>query len=235
MSNAPDINSTPITLNHRQIEVVNKFKYLGSYININGGCSEEIQCRIASASAVFAQLWKPLWKRKEIHRKTKIFIYDALVWSVLLYGCETWPLKVTEAHALNTFEHRCLRSILGLRLSDRIPNTIIRQRCDQKYDTTSIIQRRRLTWFGHVCRRPALIFPNQSLRCKPAPDWRKRHGGQAKTWLNTVKSDLEPIGRFQRHGRRWDPSWLEIIAPLTQDRNLWNSTVCQILSPGRAT
>jgi hypothetical protein len=102
MSNAPEINSTPITLNHRQLEVVNKWKYIGSYININSKCSGEIQCRIASASTVFPHFWKPLWKKK-IHRKAKILIYDALVRSILLYGCKTWPLKVTKAHALNTF------------------------------------------------------------------------------------------------------------------------------------
>ena len=56
MSNAPNINFTPITLNQSQIEVVKKFKYLVSYIDIYGRWSEEIQCHTASTSAVFVQL-----------------------------------------------------------------------------------------------------------------------------------------------------------------------------------
>ena len=99
MSNVPDINSTPTTLEQSQIEVVNQLEYLGSYININSGYSKEILCCGASASAVFTQLWKLLCKWKEIYQKTKKLY---LQWpSPISLTVQLWDLAVKSHQSMH--------------------------------------------------------------------------------------------------------------------------------------
>ncbi|XP_065561282.1 uncharacterized protein LOC136043021 [Artemia franciscana] len=97
-------------------------------------------------------------------------MYNALVLSVLLYGCETWPLRAGEVNDLNVFHHKCLRCILGLRLSDRVSNDVIRRRCSDIPLVFDVVKARRLRWFGHT--RNPLRTRRRSLEDK------KRHGYQ---------------------------------------------------------
>ena len=223
------MDETPVTLNGNQIEDVQSFKYLGSMVNPAGESSEEIQSRISSAWSVFLQLRKYLWKRSEISPRTKLRVYEAMVLSVLLYGCETWSLKVAEALSLNIFNHKCLRYVLGIRLSDRISNEEVRRRCGDRPLVSDIVKHRRLRWFGHTMRRPDDHISKICLKCLPLPAWKKRAGGLKKTWLAIVKSDLEPIGGFRKYGRRWDRQWLEMVEPATLERNLWKETCRHLL------
>ena len=223
------MDETPVALNGNQIEDVQSFKYLASMVNPAGESSEEIQSRISSAWSVFLQLRKYLWKRSELSLRTKLRVYEAMVLSVLLYGCEKWSLKAAEALSLNIFNHKCLRYILGIRLSDRISNEEVRRRCGDRPLVSDIVKHRRLRWFGHTMRRPDDHISKKCLKCLPLPAWKKRAGGQKKTWLATVKSDLEPIGGFRKYSRRMDRQWLELVEPATLEQNLWKETCRHLL------
>ena len=190
-------------------------------INATGESSEEIRNRISSAWNVFLQLKNSLWKRSEISPRTKLRVYEAMVLSVLLYGCETWSLKAAEASNLDVFHHKCLRYILGIRLSDRVSNEEVRRRGGDHPLVSDVVKMRRLRWFGHTMRRSEEHITKKCLKCLPLPAWKKKAGGQKKTWLATVKADLEPIGGFRKFGRRWDRHWLEIMEPATLEPNLW--------------
>ena len=169
------LDETPITLNGIPIEDVQNFKYLGSLINPKGEALSEIQNRISTAWAAFIPLRK-------------------------CYGCKTWPLRAGEANNLNIFHHKCLCCILGLRLSDRVPNDVIRRRCGDIPLVSDVVKARRLRWFGHTLRRPDDSFSKQCLKCQPLAHWKKKPGGQKKTWSSTVSADLEPMGGFLTHG-----------------------------------
>ena len=123
------LDETPITLNAVPIEEVQNFKILGSLINSKDKALSEIRNRISAAWAPLIQLRSCLWLRNEISFRTKLRIYNALILSVLLYGCETWLHRPGEDNDLNVFRHKCLRCILGLRRSDRIYNDVIRRKC----------------------------------------------------------------------------------------------------------
>ena len=163
------MDDTPVTLNGSQIEDVQSFKYLGSMINATGESSEEIRNRISSAWNVFLQLKNSLWKRSEISPRTKLRVYEAMVLSVLLYGCETWSLKAAEASNLDVFHHKCLRYILGIRLSDRVSNEEVRRRGGDHPFVSEVVKMRRLMWFGHTMWRCMDVWSCRRLYFQKMP------------------------------------------------------------------
>ena len=170
-----------------------------------------------------------LWLRNEISIKTKIRVYRAAIRPILLYGCETWPLRCEDVRKLEAFDHWCLRVITRTRWTDRTTNAAIRQRCDATTRLSLLIQRRRLQWFGHVLRRPDTEMTKLVLNPKPGRGWRRRQGGQRKTWLATVKSDMEAFGLRTVYGtRRWERDWIPICA----DRRAWAGLIRDIHGAG---
>ncbi len=70
---------------------------------------------------------------------------------------------------------------------------------------------RRLLWFGHAARRPDGELIKDLLLPTPPRTWRRRTGGRLKTWVTTIKADLEPLS-----GPRKD--WVKVASELTHDR-----------------
>ncbi|VDO85367.1 unnamed protein product, partial [Schistosoma curassoni] len=92
------------------VKRVDNFTYLGSVTSSNGLVSDDISARIRKARLTFVNL-RHLWRRRDIRLSIKGRVYCAAVHSVLLYGCETWPLRVEDTRKLLVFGHRCLRNI----------------------------------------------------------------------------------------------------------------------------
>ncbi len=78
------------------MEDVDKFKYHGSMFVANGQGTEEIRSRINLARSAFSRLQSSLLSRREISLRTKGRVYQAGVRSILLYGCERWPVRVAD-------------------------------------------------------------------------------------------------------------------------------------------
>ena len=73
-----------------------------------------MNCRVAQASKAFSALRKVVFQDKDLRLVTKRRIYNACIFSVLLFGAECWtPLRQNERN-LNTFHHRCIRTILNI-------------------------------------------------------------------------------------------------------------------------
>ncbi len=85
-----------VLLDSEPLENVEKFKYLGSMFVANGQGTEEIMSRINLARSAFYRLQSCLWSRREISLRTKGRVYQAVVRSILLYGSETWPIRVAD-------------------------------------------------------------------------------------------------------------------------------------------
>ena len=63
-----------------------------------------------------------LWSRGDVSIPVKDRVYNTTVRSVVLYGCETWPLRQQDVHHLEVFDHRCLRQLANVGWSDRVSN-----------------------------------------------------------------------------------------------------------------
>jgi hypothetical protein len=220
----------PIQLGSEIMEEVGVFKYLGSNIRPDGQCTDEITCRIDAARKVFFQLRKPLWSRREIALQTKIKVFKSTVRSILLYCCESWPLKKEDERRLSVFDHWCLRFILRVRNIDRVSNTDVRRRCCNITPLSSVIQQSRLRWAGHVLRRPQTEITNLALNSEPDVNWRRRRGGQVKLWKDKLRTDLQSITGPSTFGlRRWNRDWLSIAGGLAENRSQWKAITRDIL------
>jgi len=143
-------DSTVITAEGTNVEMVKDFCYLGSYISRTGSCDKECIVRIGKAASSFGRL-SNVWKNKNIRLTVKIRLYESLVISTLLYGAESWPLSVTQMKKLEAAHHKFQRRLLGITWRDKVRNEDIRKNTGlQKLE--DIIKERRLRWLGHILR-----------------------------------------------------------------------------------
>nr|VZH95009.1 unnamed protein product [Spirometra erinaceieuropaei] len=229
----PDQEKAPLGIDGCQLEEVDSFKYLGARLLPNGQSKDDIVSRIDAARWVFSSLRKCLWNRRDLSIATKIRVSRASVRSVLLYGCECWALRVADERKLEVFDHHCLRIILRVKLTNFVSNEIVRARCENIARITQAIQERRLRWFGHVLRRPPQELSVTALDPAPLPHWRRRRGGQFKTWLDTVRQDMEVVLGPSVFGlRRWRREWVELSRSAAADRHAWRGTIRDIIEAG---
>jgi hypothetical protein len=93
---------TKLEVNGKIIEKTEKFQYLGSLVKIDGGAEEDVKNRISKATIAFSQL-NNIWRAGYLSLKTKIWIFESNVKSVLLYGCETWKSRAEIKRSMQTF------------------------------------------------------------------------------------------------------------------------------------
>ena len=112
-----------ITVKGQRLQVVDKFTYLGSTLSRVVQIDDEVNTRIAKASAAFGRLRWNIWDRSGIRLDTNVKVYRSVVLPTLLYACETWTVYQRHAKRLNHFHTSCLRKLLKIKWQDRIPDT----------------------------------------------------------------------------------------------------------------
>jgi hypothetical protein len=220
------------------LEIVDRFTYLGSIITASSNVSDDINHRIVKARAAFASL-RHIWRRRDVRLAVKGRLYNACVRSVLLYGSETWPLRVEDVNKISVFDRRCLRYIARIRWSDRVSNTELLRRVFRNTrnarSVEDLLNLHRLRWLGHVLRMDPNRLPSRTIFAEPAPGWKKPPGGQNTTWLRNMKSLTQPLSKVGRSrlpgwGAREHPTlWLRTLADMAACRSQWRScihTIC---------
>ncbi|TNN20225.1 endonuclease-reverse transcriptase, partial [Schistosoma japonicum] len=182
------------------VERVDRFTYLGSLISADGLVTDEISARIQKARLAFAKL-RHLWRRRDIRLLTKGRVYRAAVRSVLLYGSETWPLRVEDIRRLLVFDHRCLRNIARVSWDNRVSNAVVRKRILGKdgKSINEVLKLHQLRWLGHVLRMSNYRLPRRAMFCGVGIGWKKARGGQTKTW----QKSMNHLSKCRLPG--WDP------------------------------
>ena len=144
-----------INVEGKRIEQVQQFRYLGSLITEDGRCESEIRARIAMAKTEFNKR-KELLTRK-MSRGTKKRIIKTIIWSVALYGAETWTLKQVEIDRLNAFEMWLWRRMEKISWKDRKTNDEVLNLVGERRCLIETIMRRKKNWIGHVLRGESLM------------------------------------------------------------------------------
>ena len=116
--------SGPITsweMDGETVETVSDFTFWGSKITADGDCSHEIKRRLLLGRKVMTNI-DSLLKSRDITLPTKFCLVKAMVFTVLMYGCESWTVKKTEHWKIDAFELWCLRRLLRVPWTARRSN-----------------------------------------------------------------------------------------------------------------
>jgi hypothetical protein len=188
-----EMSNEGVEISEGWVKVVSKFKYLGSMLVNDGKLEVELGARKAKAVARFKQFEK-LWGAKRLSVATKMKCYRAYVLPILLFGSETWALTQVQSHVLERVHTSCLRSILGIKLSDRHSNAHVRAQCGST-TLAAIISANRLRWLGHVGRMEPGRLPHVALFSSlHGVRRRAKRGRPPLRWEECVCADLRAVG-----------------------------------------
>ena len=104
------------------METVSEFIFLGSKITADGDCSHEIKRRLLLGRKVMTNL-DSILKSRDITLPTKVHLVKAMVFPVVMYGCESWTVKKAERRRLDAFELWCWRRLLRVPWAARNPTS----------------------------------------------------------------------------------------------------------------
>ena len=119
-----------ISINVQRVNLVDKFTYLGSTLFRTFVIDDEINTRLAKASAASGRLHKNEWDRGGVTTATEIKVYKAVVLTTVLYGCDSWMVYQRHARKINQFHSTSLRNLLGIKWQDKIPDTEVLTRAN---------------------------------------------------------------------------------------------------------
>ena len=119
--------SGPVTsgeIDGETVERVSEFIFLGSKITADGDCSPEIERRLLLGRKTVTNL-DSIFKSRDITLPTKVHLVKAMIFPVVMYGCESWTIKKADCQRIDAFEMCCWRSLLRVSWSARRSNQFI--------------------------------------------------------------------------------------------------------------
>ena len=132
------------------METVSDFILRGSKITADGDCNHEIKRRLLLRRKVMTNLDSILQSRN-ITLLTKVCLVKAMVFPVVMYGCESWTIKKTEHRRTDAFELWCWRRLLRVPWTARRSNQSILKEISPEYSLEGL--KLKLQYFGHLMRR----------------------------------------------------------------------------------
>ena len=144
--------SGPITsweIDGKTVETVSDFIFLGSRITADGDCRHEIKKRLLLGRKVMTNL-DSILKSKDITLPTKVRLVKAMVFPVVMYGCESWTAKKAERRRIDAFELWCWRRFLRVPWTARRSNQSILKEISPGCPLEGLILKLKLQYFGHL-------------------------------------------------------------------------------------
>ena len=134
------------------VETVSDFIFLGSKITADGDCSHEIKRRLFPGRKVMTNLVGIL-KSRDITLPTKVRLVKAMVFPVVMYGCESWTVKKAECQRIDALELWCWRRLLRILWTARRSNQSILKEINPGISLEGMMLQLKLQYFGHLMRR----------------------------------------------------------------------------------
>ena len=147
--------SRPMTswqINVDTVETVADFVFLGSKITADGDCSHEIKRRLLLGRKVMTNL-DSILKSSDITLPTKVHLVKAMVFPVVMYGCESWTVKKAECQRIDAFELWYWRRLLRVPWTARRSNMSILKETSPGCSLEGLMLRLKLQYFGHLIWR----------------------------------------------------------------------------------
>ena len=143
--------SGPITsweIDGEALETMSDFILGGSKITADGDCSHEIKRRLLLGRKVMTNLDCIL--KRDITLPTKVHLVKAMVFPVVMYGCESWTVKKAERQRIDGFELWCWRRLLGVPWTARRSNQSILKEISPGISLEGMMLKLKLWYFGHL-------------------------------------------------------------------------------------
>ena len=175
-------------------------------IAANGGMEADVHHIVNEGCKVLGVL-KGVMKNRWLVMNVKV-LYEKVVVSTEMYGSESWGMKVTEKQKLNVFEKKCLRSMIGVSLLDRVRNEVMRARTGVRRGLAARVYMNVLRWFSHVERMDNERRLKKVLNVKV--DGRSARGSPRFGWmdgveiaLNDRRMDVREASERARNRNEW--------------------------------
>ena len=196
--------SGPITsweIDRETVETVSDFIFLGSKITADGDCSHEIKRCLLLGRKVMINL-DSIFKSRDITLPTKVLLVKALVFPVVMYGCESWTVKKAECRRIDAFELWCWRRLLRVPWTARRSNQSILGEISPGYSLEALMLKLKLQNFGHLMWRVDSLKKALML----GGIWGRRRRGQWRMrWLDGIADlmdvSLSELGSWWWTGR----------------------------------
>ena len=181
------MTSIPITSGQIDGETLADFTFWGSKITADGDCSHEIKRQLLLGRKVRTKL-DSILKGRDITLPTKVRLVKAMVFPVVVYGCESWTVKKAEHRRIDTFELWCWRGLLRVPWTARRSNQSILKEISPGCSMEGLMLKLKLQYFGQLMRSVDSLEKTLMLG---GIGGRRRRGWQRMRWLDGITNLMD--------------------------------------------
>ena len=189
------------------METVLDFIFLGSKITTDGDCSHEIKRHLLLGRKVTTNL-ESIFKSRDITLPTKVRLVKAMVFPVVMYGCESWTVRKAERQRIDALELWCWRRLLRVPWTTRRSNQSILKEISPGISLEGMMLKLKLQYFGHLMQGVDSLEKTLMLG---GIGGRRRRGRQRMRWLDGI-ADLMDVS-------------LSELQVLVMDREAWRASI----------
>ena len=168
------------------VETVANFILLDSKVTADGDCNHEIKRHLFLGRKVMTNL-DSILKSRDITLPTKVCLVKAMVFPVVMYGCESWTVKKVERQRIDAFELWCWRRLLRVPWTARRSNQFIPKELSLGCSLEGMMLKLKLQYFGHFMQRVDSLEKTVMLG---GIGGRRRRGRQKMSWLDGINDSM---------------------------------------------
>ena len=169
------------------METVTDFIFLGSKITADSDCSHEIERCLLLGRKAMTNL-ESILRSRDIAFPTKVCQVKAMIFPVVVYGCESWTIKKAEHQRTDVFELWCWRRVSRVPWAARRPNQSIVKEVSPKYSLEGLMLKLKLQYFGHLMQRADSLEKTLILG---KIEGGRRRGQQRMRWLDGIIDSMD--------------------------------------------